>query len=185
MSGIQMARRSALARVGALVAITRSRKFLLSRVKESSDAGVTGTPAGAFNSESNGSPLVQREFIFSSAPFASCHASTIAELLPGGFMAAWFGGSAEGKPDVAIWGSRRTSDGWSAPMELAREPQIACYNPVLFHTQSGRLWLYYKFGPHATSWAAGRQWSSDKGATWSAVEHLPAASTVRFGPSPW
>src|SRR5204863_4428994 len=41
-------------------------------------------------------------------------------------------------------------------------------------TESGRLWFYYKFGPHPTSWAAGRRWSDDDGKTWSSVEHLPA-----------
>src|SRR5262249_36573571 len=40
--------------------------------------------------------VVRSEFIFEEAPFASCHASTIAEV-PGGFAAAWFGGTAEGK----------------------------------------------------------------------------------------
>ena len=37
--------------------------------------------------------------------------------------------------------------GWSAPVELVREPNTPCWNPVLFHTNDGRLWLYYKFGP--------------------------------------
>ncbi|MFQ5739269.1 MAG: exo-alpha-sialidase [Acidobacteriota bacterium] len=114
------------------------------------------------------------EFIFTSAPFASCHASTVVELRNGDLLAAWFGGSAEGEPDVAIWGSRRTENGWSAPFELVREPSVASYNPVLFHSQDGLLWLYYKFGPHPTSWTAGRLFSGDEGKTWSPVEHLPA-----------
>ena len=89
-------------------------------------------------------------------------------------MAAWFGGTAEGNPDVAIWASRRTGAGWSPPFELAREPNIACYNPVLFYTHDGRLWLYYKFGPHPDDWSAGRRFSIDNGKSWSPVEHLPA-----------
>ena len=44
-------------------------------------------------------------FIFDSAPFPSCHASTIAQL-PTGLVAAWFGGSDEGEADVGIWVSR-------------------------------------------------------------------------------
>ncbi len=114
------------------------------------------------------------EFIFTSAPFKSCHASTIVELANGDLMAAWFAGSAEGEPDVAIWGSRRVGDHWSAPAELVREPDIPSYNPVLFYTNDGRLWLYYKFGVHPVSWTAGRLWSDDDGKTWSAAEHLPA-----------
>jgi predicted neuraminidase len=131
-------------------------------------------PVGTFTTETDTPTAVKSEFIFISAPFASCHASTVVELRNGGFMAAWFGGSAEGNPEVAIWGSRNTGDRWSAPVELVREPEVACYNPVMFYTRNGRLWLYYKFGPHPTSWTAGRQWSTDEGKTWSAVEHLAA-----------
>lgn len=117
-----------------------------------------------------------RELIFpaGSAPFASSHASTIVQLKNGDLLAAWFGGTAEGQPDVAIWSARRTVSGWSAPVELAREPHIACWNPVLFHSADGRLWLYYKYGPSPSEWVAARKFSLDEGRTWSPVEHLPA-----------
>jgi predicted neuraminidase len=118
--------------------------------------------------------LSAAEFIYTEAPFPSAHASNVVELRNGDLLASWFGGSAEGKPDVAIWTSRRTADGWSAPTELAREPQIACYNPVMFYTHDGRLWFYYKFGPHPSSWSAARRYSDDDGKTWSPIEHLPA-----------
>jgi predicted neuraminidase len=117
---------------------------------------------------------VTQEFIYTEAPFPSAHASTIVELKNGDMLSAWFGGSAEGKPDVAIWGARRSNGKWSDPVELAREPDIACYNPVYFHSADGKLWLYYKFGPHPSSWTAGRRFSIDDGKTWSAIEHLPA-----------
>jgi predicted neuraminidase len=118
------------------------------------------------------------ELIFQpgSVPFASSHASTIVELKGGMLMAAWFGGTGEGNPDVAIWGSR-TGPGqpaWSAPVELAREAAVPCWNPVLFHTRDGRLWLYYKFGPSPSTWTAGRKYSDDEGKAWSPAEHLPA-----------
>ena len=115
-----------------------------------------------------------REFIFTSPPFASCHASTVVESPKGDLLVAWFGGSKEGHPDVAIWGARRTGHRWSAPFELVREPEIASYNPVLFYTADQCLWLYYKFGPHPTGWTAGRCYSNDHGQTWSPPEHLPA-----------
>ena len=117
---------------------------------------------------------VKQEFIFTAAPFASSHASTIVQLKTGGLMSAWFGGTAEGNPDVAIWGSTRSASGWSAPAELVREPGTPCWNPVLFYSGDGRLWLYYKFGPNVWSWTGARRWSRDDGKTWSAVEHLPA-----------
>jgi predicted neuraminidase len=119
-------------------------------------------------------PGIKQEFIFTSAPFPSSHASTIVQLRSGELMAAWFGGTAEGKPDVAIWSSVRSASGWSAPVEVAREPNIPCWNPVLFHSDDGRLWLYFKFGPNPASWTGARRWSSDDGKTWSPIEYLPA-----------
>ncbi len=113
-------------------------------------------------------------FIFDRAPFPSCHASTLVETAPGELLAAWFGGSAEGRPDVAIWGARRSEGKWSEPFEIAREPNIATYNPVLFFAPNGILWLYYKFGPSPSEWTAARRFSRDRGKTWSAIEHLPA-----------
>ena len=115
-----------------------------------------------------------KEFIFTTAPFASSHASTIVELKGGDYLAAWFGGSAEGAKDVAIWSARRNASGWSKPVELAREPNVPTWNPVLFHASNGRLWLYYKFGPSYTWWTAARRSSDDEGRTWSPIQHLAA-----------
>ena len=41
-------------------------------------------------------------FIFEQVPFASAHASTIAQT-PSDVIAAWFGGPQEGHPEVGIW----------------------------------------------------------------------------------
>jgi len=49
--------------------------------------------------------VVTAEFLFETAPFAQCHASTIADT-GAGLVAAWFGGTREGNPDVGIWVSR-------------------------------------------------------------------------------
>lgn len=119
-------------------------------------------------------PLKEAIFVPGSAPFAASHASTLVKLKNGDLMSAWFGGTAEGKPDVAIWGATRARARWGAPVELAREPDVACWNPVLFHTRDGKLWLYYKFGPSPQTWTGARKWSKDEGKTWSPVEHLPA-----------
>lgn len=114
------------------------------------------------------------EYIFRDAPFPSAHASSIVELKGGDFLTAWFGGTAEGQPDVAIWLSRRSAGHWSVPAEAARMPGVPCWNPVLFHSGDGRLWLYFKFGPTFTSWTAARRFSDDEGKSWSTVERLPA-----------
>ncbi|MBI4874506.1 MAG: exo-alpha-sialidase [Acidobacteria bacterium] len=116
----------------------------------------------------------KREFVCDTAPFPSCHASTIVQTSPGEFLAAWFGGTNEGHPDVAIWGARRTASDWSEPFELAREPKIATYNPVLFFAPNKVLWLSYKFGPSPQTWTGALRSSRDQGGTWSAIEHLPA-----------
>ncbi len=50
----------------------------------------------------NQNAVVKSEFIFETAPFPSCHASTIAET-KSGLVAAWFGGTAERNPDVCIY----------------------------------------------------------------------------------
>ena len=118
----------------------------------------------------------QNEFIFQpgSAPFDSSHASTLVELNDGSLLAAWFGGTGEGNPDVAIWSSHRVHGAWLAPVRLALEPNVPCWNPVLFHTADHRLWLYYKSGPSPDTWTATRKFSDDEGNTWSMAEHLPA-----------
>jgi len=91
---------------------------------------------------------MEQEFIFTAAPFESCHASTVVELGNGDIMAAWFGGSAEGNPDVAIWASHRTAGAWSTPAELVREPDIASYTgeysyPAIVQGKSGDLHITY------------------------------------------
>src|ERR1035438_7009223 len=53
----------------------------------------------------NQNAIVKSEFIFETAPFPSCHASTIVET-ESGLVAAWFGGTAERNPDVCIYVSR-------------------------------------------------------------------------------
>src|SRR5579863_4383950 len=66
--------------------------------------------------------VVLSEFIFESAPFPSCHASTIAQAKEG-LVAAWFGGTREGDSTVGIWFSSKDSHGWSAPREAANGVQ--------------------------------------------------------------
>jgi predicted neuraminidase len=116
------------------------------------------------------------EFIFAvgSTSFPESHASTIVVLPHGELMAAWFGGTRERAPDVAIWGSRRVHGVWSKPVELERVKDVPSWNPVLFHTRDGRLWLYYKVGPSPGGWHGGRMVSDDEGLTWSKPEDLAA-----------
>lgn len=113
-------------------------------------------------------------FIFEKAPFASCHASTIVETEPGRFLAAWFGGRAEGANDVKIWSARFDGKIWTAPEVLAEEKGVPCWNPVLFVTQAKTLILSYKAGPNPMSWSGYLKRSRDLGKTWAPIEQLPA-----------
>lgn len=117
---------------------------------------------------------IQQTFIYESAPFPECHASTIVETAPGEFFAAWFGGTREGAKDVAIWGARLKDGQWGAPVEIAREKNFSTYNPVLFHTKDKKLWLYYKFGLSPATWNGAKIQSVDGGRSWSGKEYLAA-----------
>lgn len=116
--------------------------------------------------------VVTSEFIFETAPHPQCHASTIVET-EGGLVAAWFGGTKEGHPDVGIWLSRQREGKWSVPVEVANgaeteDPRLNCLNPVLFKVPNGPLLLFYKTG----EWWAYVKRSTDEGATWSKPERL-------------
>jgi predicted neuraminidase len=123
------------------------------------------------------SPLIHSEFIYERAPFPEAHASTIVET-PDGLVAAWFGGTAEGNPDVGIWISRHTATGWSTPIEVARGVgrdgrSLPAWNPVLFLPSRGPLLLFYKVGPSPDTWWALARTSADNGRTWSEAVRLP------------
>ncbi len=125
----------------------------------------------------NPSGIVLSEFVFEEAPFAKCHASTIAETKDG-LVAAWFGGTQESEPDVSIWVSRRSRNGW-LPVEKVADGselsgrQVACWNPVLFQPKSGPLMLFYKVGDDEPEWWGEYKTSSDGGRTWSKPIRLP------------
>jgi len=118
-------------------------------------------------------------FIFETAPFASCHASTIVEAKDGGLVAAWFGGTREGNQDVGIWLARHAEGKWTAPVEVANGVQAdgttryPCWNPVLFQPKTGALLLFYKVGPSPSQWWGMLRTSDDSGRTWSAARRLP------------
>jgi predicted neuraminidase len=121
--------------------------------------------------------LVKSEFIYETAPFPSCHASTIAET-KSGLVAAWFGGTAERNPDVCIYVSRYVRGQWTPPAEVANGLGFAtnrfpCWNPVLFQPKTGPLLLFYKVGPKPAEWWGMMKTSDDGGITWSAPRRLP------------
>ena len=121
--------------------------------------------------------LLKSEFIFETAPFPQCHASTIAET-KAGLVAAWFGGTRERNPDVGIWLSRHVGDSWTPPVEVANgvgfsTNRFPCWNPVLFQPKTGPLLLFYKVGPSPSTWWGMLTTSADGGKTWSKPRRLP------------
>jgi predicted neuraminidase len=113
-------------------------------------------------------------FIFDKAAFASCHASTVVETEPGRLLAAWFGGKAEGANDVKIWTAHFDGKTWTPPAVAAEEPGFPCWNPVLFRSRAGTLFLFYKAGPNPMSWSGYLRRSSDGGKTWGTAEQMTA-----------
>lgn len=141
---------------------------------------VLGTSPAASAQETPG--LVSRQFIYESASFPECHASTIVET-PEGLVAAWFGGTEEKHPDVGIWVSLHRDGKWSAPKEVANGVQYTftngteyrhpTWNPVLFQYPKGPLVLFWKVGPDPASWWGMMAVSTDNGQTFSMARRLP------------
>lgn len=134
-------------------------------------------------------------FLYTSAPFPQCHATTIVETKDGDLVGAYFGGTHERHPDVCIRVSRKPkgADTWEAPItagdgvftpgtpdaELAGVNDStpghrkACWNPVITEMPSGELWLFYKVGANVADWTGWLVKSRDGGRTWGPREALP------------
>lgn len=118
------------------------------------------------------------ELIYNTPPFPQCHASTIVEVSPGKFLSAAFGGLHENYKDVCIWLSINEKGQWSKPVIVADGVindtlRYACWNPVLFKTREGKLFLFYKVGPSPGAWWGMVRTSMNDGKTWSQPERLP------------
>lgn len=126
----------------------------------------------------DGARLLLREFVFERPPFSACHAPTIIELSRGELLAAWFGGSAEGHPDVEIWRAVHRNGAWTAPQasadgRLDDGRRFPCWNPVLFKSGRGTVFLFYKVGPSPEAWWGMMKMSEDDGQTWTEPQRLP------------
>jgi predicted neuraminidase len=103
----------------------------------------------------------------------SCHAATIVETSLGVFLAAWFAGTHEGHPDVAIWLARCERESWSEPVKVT-ESGVSHYNPVLFRDRKNVIWLFYKIGVSVPTWTGMHCRSVDLGRSWSVPTMLAA-----------
>lgn len=121
--------------------------------------------------------VMRSEFIFENASFPSCHASTVLET-DDGIMSAWFGGTAEGRPDVCIYTSENKGGQWSDPRLVADgiindTLRYPCWNPVLFKRDNGDIILFYKVGPNPREWRGMYKISKDGGKSWTGEVPVP------------
>lgn len=114
--------------------------------------------------------------------FAQCHASTLVLAANGDVICAWFGGTYEDHPDVAIWMNRRVGGIWTEPFIVADEEGIPCWNPVLSKNSNGRLFLYYKVGKTPRVWHTMYTYSDDDGLSWSFPKELVEGDIGGRGP---
>jgi predicted neuraminidase len=122
--------------------------------------------------------IVSSGWVYDTGPYPSVHASTLVETTGGTLLSAWFGGTNEKHPDVAIWLARREAGRWTRGVKVADgvvDPKTRhpTWNPVLFQPKDGPLQLYYKVGPSPQSWWGMVITSTDDGRTWSAPRRLP------------
>lgn len=130
--------------------------------------------------------LVLEEFVFTAAPFPSCHAATIEEV-DGELICSFFGGTAERNPDVCIWVSRKINGKWTSPVKVADgvtpQQRYPTWNPVLFSPKGSDLMLFYKVGPSPKQWWGMITTSSDGGKNWTtAVPLLDENGNTLIGP---
>ena len=133
---------------------------------------VNDTPPGPMNTFSavgdiNGNGLPDPRY-------PSCHAATVVELADGCLLAAWFAGTHEGHPDVAIRLAHCDGDTWHEPSTVVDEPGVPLWNPVLFRDETDTVWLFFKAGPTVPAWTGLYVKSRDGGHTWSPPTVLPA-----------
>jgi predicted neuraminidase len=142
--------------------------------KDSSPAGSDARPGGDHQPATK--MPIYRQFV--GRPFAHC--ATLTVLPDESLLAAWFAGSYETAPDVAILAAQydRARRLWSPPRVIADVPDHSLGQPVFLSRPKGELWLFFvvitdrgvTLSPSPPGWASARpywQRSLDYGHTWA------------------
>lgn len=122
--------------------------------------------------------IIKTEFVEPAPAVAEVHASSIVEAADGTLVCAWFGGTMEANPDVTIWVSRYINGQWTSGVSVAdgvqnKKLRYPTFNPVLYRTRAGRIWLFFKVGENPEKWWGESMYSDDNGATWAGRQKLP------------
>ena len=122
--------------------------------------------------------LAKTEFVEPAPAVAEVHASNIIEAADGSLVCAWFGGTMEGNNDVTIWVSRYINGRWTPGVSVAdgvqnKKLRHPAYNPVMYCTKEGRVWMFFKVGENPEKWWGESMYSDDNGITWAGRKKLP------------
>lgn len=126
---------------------------------------------------------VSRGHVFGNdRPFKQCHASTMIGIGRNKYLVAWFAGNREKDDNVGIWMAEGKPGNWS-PVHLAvKIKNVPHWNPVLFRTPGGRIFLFFKVGKEIDDWETWVQHSDDDGKTWSTPHELVKGNHGGRGP---
>src|SRR5438046_1985789 len=121
--------------------------------------------------------IIRSANVYETAPFPSCHASTLVQTEAGTILVAFFGGTGEGKPDVCVWLAEFDGNTWTAPRKVSDGvmpdgSSFPCWNPVLFRPKNGPVLLFHKVGKNPSTWWGMLLQSDDHGKTWSAKRRI-------------
>jgi len=123
------------------------------------------------------------DFVFGEdRPFTQCHASTVVQTADGDLLSAWFGGTEEKNPDVAVWLSRFSGETWSPPERAAKVREAAHWNPVLFRDAEDVIYLFFKVGEDVPVWQTYWMQSENGGRTWNDPQELVPGDVGGRGP---
>ncbi len=83
------------------------------------------------------------------SPMIQNHAAFLLLLPDGALLCAWFGGTLEGKSDIAIHASVLPAGGdvWGPVRKLSDDPDHSEQNPVVFQAPDGGMWLLHTSQP--------------------------------------
>jgi predicted neuraminidase len=115
-------------------------------------------------------------------PFKECHASTLVKLKDNNFLVAWFAGEKEKNNNVGIWMVKGKPHHWSAPKQVAKIRNDAHWNPVLFQSPEGKIFLFFKVGKEIEQWETWVKTSIDNGDSWSDAQELVKGDKGGRGP---